>query len=554
MSVEYSQDGTVLIKALLEPGETELSIREGCKVIAEKAFMYQKDLHEVNLPSTLERIGDFAFSCTGLTRFEPPLSLKRIGKKAFYQCKDLTLISLNEGLERLDAEAFSFTAIAELALPSTVSFIGHSVVLHTPLAQDEDAAGFTIDSGNDFYMRDDQGGLYRLSSVGMIFYELLSQVREHHKIQRGTRSIGQKAYYRNAAVRSVDIPEGVIEIGKKAFDHAIALERADLPETLECIGELAFRDTSLKCLHLPAHMHKLGDGALLTGKRGVSTLVEVTVDPQNMHFYTQNGFLIQRICEEDYDVSMLEEREPDYAAWASAEQQSDLSNDEMMAIHMAAGQEHALVYFGQARVVVVPNSVRTIAYNCIAVPQTIDELYLHRELTQVHPFAIASHCQVKTVIVQLKEPICGGDTAVVPFIEKKTFYPTTYSFFPEGCVTAEYLFEQSDRITYFSHKTFERSKAMLDRLDCPQFLLYTYHKSFIETLTRGLMDTCKVFADHEYLKGFDQLREQGLITQDNIQDVINTIRESASVVVVGYLLQMRREHFHMNDLQEDFAL
>lgn len=555
MSIEYSQDGTVLLRAVLSPDETIVHVHEGCQVIAEKAFMYQKDLQEVYLPSTLERIGDFAFSCTSLTRFDAPPLLRKIGKKAFYQCKDLAISKLNEGLERIGEEAFSFSGILQLAIPSTVNFIGRFAVINTPLAQHECAIGFTIHPGNKWYIRDDQGGLYRLSRMGNIFYELLSQTREEHRILPNTRYLGQKAYYRNAVLKSVRIPEGVVEIGQRAFDYATMLERVDIPETLERIGRLAFRYTLLKRFHVPSRLRKLGEGALLTGKRGETTLIEVTVSPQNIYFYTQNGFLIQRARErQDPNEDMLGMQRLDGHILAGKDQQLRDSLVEMQTKHMDVYQEQAIVYYGQARIVVVPESVKTIAYNCFAAPHVIEELYLHRGLTEVHPFAIAPDCMVKTVIIQLKEPVCGSNTAVVPFIENNIICPTTYSLFPKGSVNAAYLFEKSDRVTYFSYKTYERSKAMLNRLDCPQFLLRTYREFFIDMLTRGLMESSIEFANHEYLKGFNQLRVHGFITGDNIGDVIDAVRESGNVVVIGHLLQMRREYFQMNDLQEDFAL
>lgn len=67
----------------------ELTIKDGAKTIADKAFVLGK-FEKLNLCDGLENIGKQAFmGCTKLTEVTVPASVKRIGKGAFEACRGL---------------------------------------------------------------------------------------------------------------------------------------------------------------------------------------------------------------------------------------------------------------------------------------------------------------------------------------------------------------------------------------------------------------------------------------------------------------------------------
>ena len=85
--VKYSKDGRKLLKA---PGELNgaYSVKEGTRIICDRAFSCCVTLSEIVIPSSVTSIGDSAFSgCRSLTEIVIPSSVTSIGKGAFSNCK-----------------------------------------------------------------------------------------------------------------------------------------------------------------------------------------------------------------------------------------------------------------------------------------------------------------------------------------------------------------------------------------------------------------------------------------------------------------------------------
>ena len=81
-------------------GEAVLSLADGC-------FEGCRNLTSVELPDTLEAIGNHAFrDCTGLRGIEIPESVNRIGAEAFYGCSALEAVCLSNRLEHVGPGTF----------------------------------------------------------------------------------------------------------------------------------------------------------------------------------------------------------------------------------------------------------------------------------------------------------------------------------------------------------------------------------------------------------------------------------------------------------------
>ena len=138
-------------------------IEEGISEIAQHAFggdeasdypEYYKNLKDVSLPSTLKKIGDYAFeNCqylthielnegleyigdsafdgTNLAEVEIPRSVKKIGESAFenWLSPSLTKVILHDGLPEIGKDAFAFQRIKICEIPDSVNKIGSSVFL-----------------------------------------------------------------------------------------------------------------------------------------------------------------------------------------------------------------------------------------------------------------------------------------------------------------------------------------------------------------------------------------------------------------------------------------
>jgi len=83
-------------------------------------------LKEVILPSTVARIGEYAFlECKSLESINIPSSVKEIGVSAFWDAYALKFFTLPEGLEVIgDVSLGSSEVLESLVIPSTVKYIG----------------------------------------------------------------------------------------------------------------------------------------------------------------------------------------------------------------------------------------------------------------------------------------------------------------------------------------------------------------------------------------------------------------------------------------------
>lgn len=87
-------------------GETRVTIPHGVQTICEHAFRYYKELEEVILPNTLERIEHGAFQQTSLKNVVLPESLKYVSAFSFYHCFRLKQVDIRCDYSAIQPRAF----------------------------------------------------------------------------------------------------------------------------------------------------------------------------------------------------------------------------------------------------------------------------------------------------------------------------------------------------------------------------------------------------------------------------------------------------------------
>lgn len=173
--------------------------------IAQSAFS-RGDFTEIQLPDTLKEIGDFAFSgCEELTRICIPASVTAIGTSVFSNCNNLTDLSVAE-----------------------------------------ENAGYK-EEGQVIYSKDG-GTLITCPAAGEV--TILPTVTK----------IADYAFYYNANLRQIVIPESVTELGEGAFGDCGRLSKVTFEgETLERIGMHCFRsDSQLSVMTVPDSVKSMG--------------------------------------------------------------------------------------------------------------------------------------------------------------------------------------------------------------------------------------------------------------------------------------------------------
>ena len=90
------------------------------------SYAFSQD-HQLIIPPTITKIGDYAFAKTGFTKVVMPDTVTSIGTYAFYCCDRLQRVELSESIKEIPDDCFnSCSALWDVSIPSQVTRIGHA--------------------------------------------------------------------------------------------------------------------------------------------------------------------------------------------------------------------------------------------------------------------------------------------------------------------------------------------------------------------------------------------------------------------------------------------
>ena len=103
----------------------EIIIPKNVTSIGEWAFCHCQSLESVEIPSSVTSIGDNAFiGCTNLASLELSYGIKSIGNGAFQGCTSLESVKLPNSIESLGSEAFfECVSLTSITLPSNIEIV-----------------------------------------------------------------------------------------------------------------------------------------------------------------------------------------------------------------------------------------------------------------------------------------------------------------------------------------------------------------------------------------------------------------------------------------------
>ena len=199
---------------------------------------FLNEILEIELPSTLTEIGDFAFGgCNNglrtVKKITIPDSVTSIGDRAFYECDSLT----------------------EITIPDSVTSIGSGAFYDT-----------------SFYYNLPDGEIY----INKVFYKYKGEMQENAtiNIKEGTISISAGAFMWCDSLTEITIPDSVTSIGDDAFSNCSSLTEITIPDSVTSIGDGAFNDcTSLTEITIPDSVTSIGDYAF----HNCDSLTEITI-------------------------------------------------------------------------------------------------------------------------------------------------------------------------------------------------------------------------------------------------------------------------------------
>lgn len=219
-----------------------ITVPEGTISIGEYAFAGNTSLHTVILPKTLEALGKDAFTyCGALIDISLPEGLKKVGDNAFSQCSKLESINLPRSLEEIGTDIFSGCTLLTIT------------VYEGSYAEEYcQSYSYSVVSIPDPYANLVMEGTVLVGYTGSAAELILPE---------GITGIGYEALMGNATLQRVVLPEGLTYLDEAAFYECTALEEIVLPDSLTEIGPWAFGLTAIKEMTVPEGVTVIGEGA-----------------------------------------------------------------------------------------------------------------------------------------------------------------------------------------------------------------------------------------------------------------------------------------------------
>ena len=190
------------------------------KVIGVAAFAGCKSLGGVEIPSSVETVGNSAFYSSAITAVNVPV--KQIGEAAFAGCVELASVKIGSSVETVGNSAFAACPkleMVEIAAASQLSSIG-----------DEAFAGTSITSF-------DFARCQKLVSVGK--WAFANTRIAVASLPKSLTDVPEGVYFGSGAAKTIIVPDDATVIGDYAYCN-IGVTSATIPAKVEYIGDNAF--------------------------------------------------------------------------------------------------------------------------------------------------------------------------------------------------------------------------------------------------------------------------------------------------------------------------
>ena len=261
---------------------TNIKIADGIRYIGKNAFAECADLVNVELPETLERIGDYCFSKTPLEEIKLPASVVEVGVGAFMECEELLTAVLPENLEVVPANMFTGCKnLNDITFPKNLSVVGHYAFHGTALI---------LESLPDTITTIDDGGFCGCFQDEDGYHDAVEEFR----LPSGLKTIGAKGLAGLNCLKLI-VPASVTFIGENAFEY------------LGCV------DGEVDVIFEEGCSAVLSNGIFFNGSLDTdSTISSITIPPQITEigniFYGKDNKLATYDVKDEYGRQVYDER------------------------------------------------------------------------------------------------------------------------------------------------------------------------------------------------------------------------------------------------------
>jgi hypothetical protein len=177
-------------------------------------------LKNIDLPNSLESIGEYCFASSGIENVKIPPKMTTIPSYCFDSCKGLTSLVIPDTVTRIYGLAFNnCTGLKSVTIPCDLSTIG------------------TYGDENSYYPC--FGGCTNIKNIHYT-YGRTGKMRDKTNYELD-KSIENESCL---SLTTVSFDDNITHIGDNAFRNNTALSNVNLPSKINSIGTYAFNDCS----------------------------------------------------------------------------------------------------------------------------------------------------------------------------------------------------------------------------------------------------------------------------------------------------------------------
>lgn len=219
-----------------------VDLPDSLEVISGSAFAYCTSIKSVTVPEGVTDLR-YAFSRSGLESVTI-LGTPTFWSRAFYECKNLREVTLTDTLEKIDAYAFAYCSSLEaIDIPASVKEISSGAFMNceklkTIATNDEIYRVYNDSLENTQWYNTQPEGFVYFGDV-LMGYKGDAQTLNELVIPERTKAVAGGAFSKYTNLRKVEFPEGLLVIGPNAFRET-SVENIVIPKSVEFIGYFAF--------------------------------------------------------------------------------------------------------------------------------------------------------------------------------------------------------------------------------------------------------------------------------------------------------------------------
>ena len=252
---------------ILIPGSIEgVAVKE----IAPGAFANHKEIKVVEIPNSVTKIGNHAFSgLTNLTKVQFGTGVQFIGDSAFRDTSLLKEVTFPKSLISIGDNAFRHSGLQGVTFGKNVGSIGESA-----FAENTAMVKAVVPGNVKLILASAFQGNVSLTVL---------------QIRKGVTSIGDSAFAGIKALRAVSIPGTVKTIGAEAFAGDTAIQYVGFGRGIQSIGGSAFAgNIALQAVVIPGTVKSIGEGAFRGDTALARAVIRNGVETIGAHAFQDN--------------------------------------------------------------------------------------------------------------------------------------------------------------------------------------------------------------------------------------------------------------------------